>query len=292
MIVVNLMGGLGNQMFQYALGRKLSLLHKTELFLDCSFLNTHDSNHIKREYELDVFTISAKIATEKKLKKFQALQSNPLIRKIYQWMPRLFSQHIIQEKSHAFDPDVLNTPDNSWINGFWQTEKYFSDIAPILHADFEFKSPLAGLNKTLAEKITTSESLGIHIRRGDYTNPEVAAYHGICSKDYYHEAVEIIKKKAAVQELFLFSDDAEWVKQQLKFNLPSTHIVHNTGKSSFEDLRLMSLCKHTIIANSSFSWWAAWLNLNKNKVVIAPKVWIADKRVDTKDVLPINWNRL
>ena len=292
MIVVNLMGGLGNQMFQYALGRRLALHHHTELFLDCTFLNTHNAAHIKREYELDVFNIQAKIATNDELKKFESLKSNAVIRKLYQWMPFVFSNHLITEKTHSFDVQVQQAPNNSWINGFWQTEKYFTAIDSIIRSDFTFKLPLTGLNKTLAEKITSCESLGIHIRRGDYTKPEVLAYHGICSENYYYDALEFIRKKTAIQELFIFSDDAEWVKQNLKFDLPTTHIIHNTGKNSFEDIRLMSLCKHNIIANSSFSWWGAWLNTNKNKIVVAPKVWIADPTTDTKDVLPQNWIRL
>lgn len=292
MIVVNLMGGLGNQMFQYALGRKLSMLQQTMLFLDCTFLNTPNPLHIKREYELDIFKIQAKTATVTELKEFESIKNNPLIRKIYQWMPGFFSYHLVTEKGHAFDPAVLKAPINSWVNGFWQTEKYFSDIADVIRSDFEFKLPSTGLNKTLSEKIRSCESLGIHIRRGDYTNPDIMAYHGMCSENYYYDALEIIRKKATVQELFIFSDDMEWVNKHLKFDLPTTTIIHNTGKNSFEDMRLMSLCKHNIVANSSFSWWGAWLNRNKNKVVIAPKVWIADKNTDTKDVVPENWIRL
>ncbi|HET6227334.1 MAG TPA: hypothetical protein VFF27_13705, partial [Bacteroidia bacterium] len=146
MIVVNLMGGLGNQMFQYALGRKLSLLHKTELFLDHTFLNTPNSKHIKRDYELDIFKIAAKTATAHELNKFNAIRHHFLWRKVYNKIPALFSYHIVNEQDHAFDPNILKSPDNSWLNGFWQTESYFSDIASTIHADFEFKSPLTGLN--------------------------------------------------------------------------------------------------------------------------------------------------
>jgi len=292
MIVVNLMGGLGNQMFQYALGRKLSLLHKTELFVDCTFLNTHNPLHIKRDYELDIFKTSPQIATEKELKKFNSIQQHPITRRIYNSLPGLFSNHLVTEKTHAFEPAILSTPDNSWVNGFWQSEKYFSDIASTIRSDFEFKTPLTGLNKTLAEQISSCQSLAIHIRRGDYIKPEILSYHGICPENYYYDAVEIIKKKAPVQELFIFSDDITWVNEHLKFNLPCTTISHNTGKNSFEDMRLMSLCKHNIIANSSFSWWGAWLNSNVDKIVVAPNNWIADKNTDTKDVIPENWIRL
>jgi hypothetical protein len=290
MIVVNLMGGLGNQMFQYAMGRRLALQYQTDLFLDCTFLNTENPHHIKREYELDIFKIQAQIATEKELKKFRP--ANAVTKKIQQCFPGLFRYKLISEKSHAFDKSILTAPDDSWLNGFWQTEKYFMDAEQIIRSDFEMKSSLQGLNKILSEKISNCESASIHVRRGDYTNPEALAFHGICSREYYYQAVEALLKKTTVQELFLFSDDTTWMKQNLQFSLPVTYIDHNAGKNSFEDMRLMSLCQHNIIANSSFSWWAAWLNEHKNKTVIAPKNWIADKQVDTRDVIPDNWVRL
>ena len=289
MIVVNLMGGLGNQMFQYALGRKLAYLHQTELLLDCTFLNTHNPLHIKREYELDVFKIKASIATDNELKKFRSRQRNSFFQRIYKLAPALFSYHVITERTHAFDPTVLSAPDNSWLNGFWQTEKYFTDIEKIIRADFEFKTPVQGANKQLADELLNCNGVSIHVRRGDYTNPETLSFHGICNPDYYYRAVDVLSQKTSIDKLIVFSDDSAWVKQNLSFNLPVTHIDHNTGKNSFEDLRLMSLCKHNITANSSFSWWGAWLNATKNKTVIAPKNWIADKTVDTSDVIPVNW---
>jgi hypothetical protein len=290
MIVVNLMGGLGNQMFQYAMGRRLALHHQTELFLDCTFLNTENPHHISREYELGIFNIHAQIATENELKKFKA--SNGFASRLRHIFPGLFTYKLITQKSHAFNPSILTAPDNSWLNGFWQTEKYFNTIEDRIRSDFEFKSPLQGLNKALAEKIKSGESVSIHVRRGDYTNPQVLAFHGMCSPDYYYRAIETLSRKTTIQELFLFSDDTAWVKQNMQFDLPITFIDHNTGKNSFEDMRLMSLCNHNIIANSSFSWWGAWLNAYKNKTVIAPKTWVADKRVNTTDVIPDNWIRL
>lgn len=292
MIVVNLMGGLGNQMFQYALGRQLSLLNQTELLLDCTFLNTSHPGHIKRDYELGIFPIKARIATEKELKPYRRLERNKIVRLTQHFAPSLFSHSLIREKTHAFDPEILTAPDNSWLNGFWQTENYFIQIEELIRKDFEFSPSLSELNKTLAAKITSCESLGIHVRRGDYTKPETQAYHGICSMEYYQKAVEVMRKRTNIQEIFIFSDEPEWVQQHLTFAVPSTYISHNTGKNSYEDMRLMSLCKHNIIANSSFSWWGAWLNNHKNRIVIAPKVWIADKQVNTVDVLPVNWMKL
>lgn len=291
MIVINLMGGLGNQMFQYALGRQLSLLNQTELLLDYNFLNTAGA-HIKRDYELDIFPIKARIATAKELKPYQRLQHNRLFRLLRRKAPTLLTHHLIAEKTHAFDPEVLTSPDHSWLTGFWQTENYFIQIEEVIRSDFEFLPPLSELNKTLAEKICSCESLSIHIRRGDYTQPKTLEFHGLCSPEYYYKAVDVISRRTRIEQLFIFSDDPEWVKENLKFDFPATYISHNTGKNSFEDMRLMSLCKHNIIANSSFSWWGAWLNANKKKIVIAPKTWIANKQIDTKDVVPLNWIKL
>ena len=291
MIVINLMGGLGNQMFQYALGRQLSLLNQTELLLDCNFLNTAGA-HIKRDYELDIFPIKARIATAKELKPYQRLQHNRLFRLLRRKAPTLLTHHLIAEKTHAFDPEVLTSPDHSWLTGFWQTENYFIQIEEVIRSDFEFLPPLSELNKTLAEKICSCESLSIHIRRGDYTQPKTLEFHGLCSPEYYYKAVDVISRRTRIEQLFIFSDDPQWVTENLKFDFPATYISHNTGKNSFEDMRLMSLCKHNIIANSSFSWWGAWLNANKKKIVIAPKTWIANKQIDTKDVVPLNWIKL
>jgi len=292
MIIVNLMGGLGNQMFQYALGRHLSLLNQTDLLLDFTSLNAITDLHIKRNYELDIFHVQARQATAKELQPFHRLQHNRMVRVTQRLFPSLFRNYLVNEKTHAFDPSILASADHSWLNGFWQTENYFMQIEDVIRQDFEFKPPLSGLNKTLAEKICACESLSIHVRRGDYTQPETLAFHGMCSPDYYYKAVELLSKRATIEQLFIFSDDPEWVKEHLKFKLPATYISHNTGKHSFEDMRLMSLCKHNIIANSSFSWWGAWLNANKNKLVVAPDVWIANKQVDSRDVIPLNWIKL
>jgi hypothetical protein len=292
MIVVKLMGGLGNQMFQYAIGRKLSMLHRTSLLLDHSFIDTYDNRHIKREFELNVFNLQAKIALQSDLKKFVFVKESKIGRIIHYLLPVLLPYYLISEKAHSFDPEILRSPLNTWLTGFWQTEKYFNDIKDILRSDFQFKEPLQGTNKTLSERIKTCESVSIHVRRGDYTLPQTLNFHGLCSPDYYKKAVDVLSQKITAPELFIFSDDSEWVKQNMKFDFPTTHIDNNTGVNSFKDMHLMSLCKHNIIANSSFSWWGAWLNNNKNKTVIAPKKWINDQSVNTNDVIPDNWLKL
>jgi hypothetical protein len=186
----------------------------------------------------------------------------------------------------------LNLPDNSYLSGLWQTEKYFKDCEEIIRTEFTFKQPLNKKNSELSETIRRKNSVSIHIRRGDYIyNSEEYKIHGLCSIDYYKKAVECIANKAGELTLFIFSDDIEWVKNNLKFDFPIIFVDNNVD-DIHEDLRLMSLCKHNIIANSTFSWWGAWLNNNKEKIVIAPKKWFNEFEADTKDIYPDSWMRI
>ena len=147
-------------------------------------------------------------------------------------------------------------------------------------------------NKEVLEKIKSTEAVAVHFRRGDYTKKRVADKYGSCSVEYYKNAVEYIAEKYPNPEIFFFSDDIEWVKENLKFPYNCSYVANNTGDKSFEDLRLMSCCKHNVIANSSFSWWGAWLNNNKDKIVVAPKKWLQDSSFAQDDIVPKAWIRL
>jgi hypothetical protein len=291
MIVVRLMGGLGNQMFQYAVGRAISLKHNAPLKMDVSFLEQATDAHIKRHYDLDIFNLEVTIAKNEELNTFSSVQNNRLKRNLQRFLP--IPNHTVVEPTHAFCPEILKSQDNSLLVGFWQTEKYFEQIADVIRKDFAFKPLQNQLDKELAEKISSCNSLSVHIRRGDYvSNPETNKYHGTCSPEYYKEAIELMKTKGNNLHLFIFSDDMQWVKQNMIFNLPVTYIDHNTGKNSYIDMQLMAMCKHNVIANSSFSWWGAWLNTNKDKVVLAPRNWFADKTIDTSDLISSDWKIL
>lgn len=293
MIVVKLMGGLGNQMFQYAAGRRLSNLRNTGLKLDLSFLNADTKGaYTKRDYALDVFSIKENFATEEEVISYRRLFQSRYRRFIYRKMPFLFSKAYITESGNKYHKNFINYPANTYLEGFWQSDKYFSGIENTIRNDFSFKDPPKGLNKELADKISNGRSVSLHVRRGDYIiNESVKSYHGVCPPSYYMAGLERIKQKEKDPELFIFSDDAEWCRQNLVFDHPTTYIDHNKGEKSFEDMRLMSLCKHNIIANSSFSWWGAWLNKNPDKIVIAPKEWFADPANRSEDIYPKNWLR-
>lgn len=279
MIIVKLIGGLGNQMFQYAIGRHLAYINDTELKLDTSEFKTYKL----RKYELGCFNIVEKFASDTEIKTFN------LKRKFNIFFSNKNTSYNEKEK-FKFDNKIFDLKGNIYINGNWQSEQYFKDIEHVIRQDFTIKKRPDGNNKQLINRILGSNSISVHIRRGDYVENKITnQVHGTCDLDYYHRSIECIIEKIKNPHFFIFSDDHLWAKNNLILKFPSEYVSHNIGKKDYEDMRLMSLCKHNIIANSSFSWWAAWLNPNKNKIVIAPKKWINDQKLYVKDLVPKTW---
>ena len=292
MIIIKLQGGLGNQMFQYAIGKKLSLLNKTKLKLDLSFLldRTPRSNFTYRDYNLNIFNLTIESATPKEIKPFVNYLGSKIKRKIYTHLFLGKNNKYINEKQLTCDPDIFKLTGNIYLDGYWQTEKYFNDIKNILYNDFTIKIPQDEKNQEIAKIIKNSNSVSIHIRRGDYIeNKQTYNIHGICDLDYYYNCINLLLKQLKNPYFFIFSDDHQWAKENLKLDYPMTFVDHNNASKNYEDLRLMSQCKHNIIANSTFSWWGAWLNQNPNKIVYAPQKWFNDSSRDTKDLIPDQW---
>jgi|SRR6185437_13552586 len=285
MIVVKLIGGLGNQMFQYAFGRYLSLHHNTNLYFDVADLQNKNLEHIQRNFSLDGFNLQAAIYDPNAVGKKKSL------------FKRLFSSSknklkTITEKRLHFDKEIGNAADNVYLNGYWQSPLYFEKIDDIIKKDFTFSIPLSKDADQFLVKIKASNAVSIHVRRGDYVNnPETLSYHGVCDITYYKKAIEIIKNKISTPTFFIFTDDPEWVKQNFSLSTDIT-LVSNTSFSQFDDLQLMSTCKHAIIANSSFSWWGAWLINNPAKTVIAPLKWLQNDAINTDDLFPKAWMRI
>lgn len=286
MIVVKMMGGLGNQMFQYALGKKLSIKNNSELILDLSFLENADLNHSYRKFALDKFNIHAVISNEK----FEVTDEFPRIKSLFK---RKLILSLIIEPDFYFDKSILNCIDNSYLDGYWQSFRYFESIHEQIQKDFRMTFNLPSQFNIVANKIKNVNSVSIHFRRGDYVlNNEANNYHGVCSMEYYNSAIELIKSKVFNPVFFIFSDDMEWVRKNIDINGDSYFVSDPENSTAHSDLFLMSSCKHAIIANSSFSWWGAWLISNPEKYIIAPKNWFTDLNIHTSDLIPPEWQKI
>lgn len=292
MVITKIIGGLGNQLFQYSLGRHLAILNDTELKLDVSEFETYKLH----AYSLGAFNVKEQFASQDEIARFKKYQRRP--GKINFLYNRLIADRrkYVQEKQFHFDSEVLKVRGDAYLTGFWQTEKYFKDIEGLIRKDVTLKRPLSTQSESIAREMASKNAVSLHIRRADYvTDPATNAYLGTCSIEYYQEAARRIADKVGDPHFFLFSDDHAWVKENLKLPYPCTYVDHNGPDKNYEDLTLMSMAKHAIIANSSFSWWGAWLIQNPTKIVIGPTRWFSNpkkKTTSTEDILPENWIRL
>lgn len=289
MIISSLLGGLGNQMFRYSVGRALSLNNNTTLRLEISRFDGKVPHNV---FELHrIFDCPAEIATEEDVHSILGWQSISGIKRImaYPHMEAFRRNCFIVEPHFHYWPEITNTPRDCYLEGNWQSEKYFQNVVARIRADFTFKNPLANLNAEVAEQIGQVNAVSLHVRRGDYVkNPKNTATHGLCSLAYYWKAIHHISDRVRQPYFFIFSDDIDWVKYHLKMSSPCQYVDHNHGEESYNDMRLMSMCQHHIIANSSFSWWGAWLNPSQEKIVISPKKWFANGN-DVGDLFPHGW---
>ena len=289
MVIVKLMGGLGNQMFQYAAAKALSVRHEVTLKVDLSFLNDRSTreNFTFREYELNCFDNSIQIATTKELSIFNP--PNNIISSLKSVLG--ISMPIrYYENTFKYNESFSELPNEILLEGYFQSEKYFIQIRSLLLQDFKWRSPATGVNLSLIEKIKSTNSVSIHIRRGDFAeNKVINSIHGLCDISYYKRAISHINLKMENVFFFIFSDDINWAKKEIGITSNVVYVDHNIGKESYWDMRLMSYCKHNIIANSSFSWWAGWLNENQSKIVCAPEKWFNNENMDTSDLIPRSW---
>lgn len=296
MIIVKLMGGLGNQMFQYAAARSLAQRHNTEVAMDCSFLANPPPGDTPRQYFLDSLAVKQRFASVHEIAEIGGLYrsvSQKVLLRIRRLACIAKSENIFREKGLNFCPEFLGLPDNVYLDGFWQSERYFADIAEIIRKEFAVSDEPRGRNLELAGRIKSTEGVSVHFRRGDYLNSaKTAAYHGLPGIDYYHRALDKIREYVSDPKLFVFSDEPDWVRQNIEFPVPFEIVDHNPPERGVEDLRLMSCCRHAIIANSSFSWWGAWLITNPQKMVVAPSRWFAAAENDPVDLIPDSWIRV
>ena len=271
--IVKIKGGLGNQMFQYAFARSIGDNTKLDI-------NDYEFDK-KRNFDLSKFNITQNIASQSDIKYFKG---SGLLRKIR----RCGQYKNITEKGMQYQPNIINTKNqNTYYDGYWQSEKYFDKIRPQLLSELSLRVTPNEPNQIMLDKIQKCNAVSLHVRRTDYISAS-NIYHQ-CSLEYYRTAIEYIKKHVDNPHFFIFSDDIEWVKQNLNIDCLHTFVDINDEKTGYFDLELMKNCQHNIIANSTFSWWGAWLNINPNKIVIAPKKWFVSM---PESIIPENWIRL
>jgi len=262
-VIVQLNGGLGNQLFQYAFGRSLSTEYKAPLFFHKSDLDCG-----RRHFALAPFNVNVQFKTPVGVLRFEEIQFN-------------------------YDPRVHTASPSAYYVGYWQTERYFDFAAPLLRQELTLKAPVSTKTAEIARQILSEpDSTFIHVRRADYLDPHTSAYHGNMGLDYYRAAMKMVSDRyMGMEAFFVFSDDTEWCRREF----PDCVIVdHNKGKGKeVEDLYLMSLCKNAIFPNSSFGWWGAWLgDTRPDRMCIGPKKWFAGAKLNTDDIIPERWIKL
>lgn len=284
--IIKFNGGLGNQMFQYAFGLALEAKTGVQTIFDMSFFE----KKYARPYELNIFGLN--------VPKVEGFCEKMRLKIIWKFRKNLKNKKFMDmnfypEAHFEFDAKLFVLKPDTYIEGFFQSEKYFSFVEDKVRNAFQFKTKPDSFNQHLIDEITNSNSISLHIRRGDYVQKKrYQNLYATCSLDYYKRGVEHIAKTVDSPKLFIFSDDPNWVRQNLNLPYECIFVDNNSGSKSYEDMRLMSTCKHNVIANSSFSWWGAWLNNNSEKIVIAPQKWFNDEKIVQTDVIPQNWIRI
>lgn len=298
MVTVYLRGGLGNQMFQYAVALALAKKNNTDVFFDTTFLNDRFPRRqfAYRDYALEVFELEQRFTQLSLLSKKMPIPGFWMgLDLVFMTARNAFGiQKIMREThEHEFDPAVANASGNLLLWGRWQNEKYFEAVEFDLRAAFRFRDPLSGVAKEIAQEIAAATSVSLHVRRGDYASFKgVEALHGKTNLDYYQDVVKYFSAHVKNPHFFIFSDDVAWCKEHLHIDAPATYVPPQAaGPHDSSHLRLMALCNHHVIVNSTFSWWGAWLDPRPEKIVVAPKRWYAD-REEQPDIIPAGWIRV
>jgi hypothetical protein len=291
MVIARIHAGLGNQMFQYAAGRNLALQKHTKLFLDAWGYETDTF----RKFELGKLNVSAPLLSKGRSNwgvRLRRRRYRPISVVLRAIQSPLASTHV-KDIEQGFKDGLAGIGGNVYLDGFWQSERYFMGIRELLLREFTFKDAPNLENTKYLSNIVAQNSVCVHIRRGDYvTTPGCQSKHGICPLEYYRAAIAYIQDRITNPVYFVFSDDPAWVSSNFPRLNSMTIISHNVGQNDSEDLRLMMNCRHFIIANSSFSWWGAWLGQSPQKIVIAPKRWYVSPNQSDKDLVPESWIRL
>jgi len=288
MVIVRLTGGLGNQMFQYATAKAVANTMGDCLKFDISFY----PKQTLRKYELNKFNIENTIATHDEIIRLAGNENIwfKVKRKLGLKIKRPKS-YFLEREDAAYDAKIFNYTDNIYLDGYWADEKYFNGIRQELVREFILKDTISNEAKNYLNYIKSLNSVALHVRRGDYVqNSYTNSVHGTCDLEYYQKAIQFIKEKVYNPTFYIFSDDIIWCKEN--FNFLENKVFVDDTKNALEDLELMKNCKHNIIANSTFSWWGAWLNQNDDKIVVAPKRWFVSDKYSNFNLALSDWKTL
>lgn len=308
MIIVRVIGGLGNQLFQYALGRRLTYDNDEQLGLDISWFPKERENHSDLTFKLDKFNTSYSTVTERDVNDviFGGRSGTDLARRFCRYCPAavqyITNYHLEIQKNYMvphipsvcevgvpkgfmFEPSIQDISNNAYLDGFWQTEKYFAGIKRTIKSDLSVPQPLTHGSRKIANRIAETNSVGLHVRRGEYVELGFDL-----PTSYYKSAASVIASKEPEPHFFVFSDGIEWVKNNLSISHPTTYVSNEYSNTDYDDLQLMSLCDQNIISNSTFSWWGAWLGEQPSQTIIAPSVWLMDQATRELDIVPDRWD--
>lgn len=303
MIITWLTGGLGNQMFQYAAGLALAEHRRTVLKLDVSWFKHDPAYEAHNRYALSCFNLTEQFATREELDRTRGVK----LTRTEQWSIavaralrlRQYAQRYAepanwhQPPTFAFYPEFFAQPDNTYLNGMFQSEKFFAPVADLLRLHFSFRYPPQPAVAAMEARIRSRPSAALHFRRGDYQrNATFAREIGALDLDYYRRAVQLLRERSPDATLYLFSDDIESVAREFTPEGPHEYVRCVKPWHAYDKIRLMSQCEHIAIANSTFSWWAAWLNPSPDKLVIAPDPWFDHSTNDGRDLVPAGWTKL
>lgn len=294
-VTVSLCGGLGNQLFQYATARAVAIRCDAALTLDLSWFDEafSTSSVTPRKYALAPFSLPVRLGRVRPVSRVRRGHLSRFLTSLGHRLEPRFNDNRFLETSFGFDEQVLRLEAPAWLAGYWQSPRYFCDVAPQIRADIGTYRGMTDACLDLLQKIRSVDAVCIHVRRGDYvTNKEAASFHGLCSLGYYTEGVSRVVQDLKVPHAFVFSDDPEWVQNNLDLCIDFTVVDINGVDDPHLDLWLMSACSHFVIANSSLSWWGAWLSTSIGKRVVAPARWFSDPAIDTSDLIPHGWIRI
>jgi len=285
MVIVKIYGGMANQLFQYAAGYALAKTHQVPLKLDINYFQETNKD-TKREFELSKFAINYSLATQKEIDdvfKFRSID--------YAWNKILPNRRkfFFGEKKPGFFNPFFEFGNHIYLRGYFQSEKYFKKYNQEILEQYKLNTQSFEQLLPFAKNLSNSNSVAVHIRLGDYLNPTLSSIMAPFNIDYYKNAINFIKQKLNHPKFYIFSDQIELAKALLNVEIDAIFVDETLSVNADQDFFLMQSCQHQIIANSTFSWWAAYLNKYPNKIVIAPQKWYKPHFGDAIDLFPENW---